>query len=185
MSPRFDLPGRPVQCTIPDERHMMSPTRTALSGVLTGLALVLVVGCTSGVDPTNPPAGSSPTASSTSPPVTESAAATPPAAGSSASPSRAPNSSEAEPAADVTIAISISGGRIEPNGAKIDVKRGQRVQITATSDVVDSLHVHGYDRYLDVGPGKPAELIFTADQSGVFEIEAHETAKIAARLVVS
>jgi len=73
---------------------------------------------------------------------------------------------------------------VEPNGEKVEVERGQRVKVSATSDVAESLHVHGYDRSLNVVPGKSATLTFTADQGGVFEIETHETAKLAVRLVV-
>jgi hypothetical protein len=36
-----------------------------------------------------------------------------------------------------------------------------------------------------VTPGQPAGVTFVADQSGVFEIETHESGKLVAKLIVS
>ena len=90
-----------------------------------------------------------------------------------------------EMAADVTIAVTIADGRVTPNAESIRVELGQTVLITAVSDTADSIHVHGYDHTLTVGPGEPAEIKFTADQPGVFEVETHETHKLAVKLIVS
>jgi hypothetical protein len=38
---------------------------------------------------------------------------------------------------------------------------------------------------LTLTPGKPTTVRFVADQSGVFEIETHETGKLVAKLIVS
>jgi len=43
-----------------------------------------------------------------------------------------------------------------------------------TADRADEVHVHGYDRMVDVEPGKPAVLEFTANLPGVFEVELEE-----------
>ena len=81
--------------------------------------------------------------------------------------------------------IRIADGKIEPNVQTVKVRAGQAVTIRGVSDVAESLHVHGYDKTLDLKPGEPAELTFTADVKGVFEIETHESEKLAAKLNVS
>ena len=39
----------------------------------------------------------------------------------------------------------------------------------------DELHVHGYDIEEELPAGKQATIDFTADQTGVFEVETHES----------
>ncbi|GAA3565825.1 hypothetical protein GCM10022197_22110 [Microlunatus spumicola] len=65
------------------------------------------------------------------------------------------------------------------------MKAGQKVTITATSDVKDSVHVHGYDKTLDLPPGEAASVSFVADVKGVFEVETHETELLVAKLAVT
>ena len=79
----------------------------------------------------------------------------------------------------------IANGKVSPSGASIKAKAGQTVRVTGTSDVADELHIHGYDKEIELTPGKPASLTFKADTKGTFEIETHETAKLVAKLVVS
>ena len=69
--------------------------------------------------------------------------------------------------------------------ATVHVKLGQTVLLVATSDVEESIHVHGYDKTLHVSPGGSAQVSFVADQGGLFEIETHETAKLVVKLQVS
>jgi len=51
------------------------------------------------------------------------------------------------------------------------VKQGDRVVFVVRSDVSDEVHLHGYDLAVDVAPGEPARIRFTADLVGRFEIE--------------
>lgn len=56
--------------------------------------------------------------------------------------------SDGDPAATNTvkeITVSIVDGSVDPAPTRIDVARGQIVRVTVTSDVVDLVHVHGYD----------------------------------------
>ena len=146
-----------------------------------GLGLVLLWACT-------PIAGapipvditSSPVLTST-PPVDAPASTAP--TGTAALSSASPGST-AEPAAEVKVTITIAHGEVEPNGERLDVKRGQRIRVTARSDVAQALHIHGDERDLAIAPETPAELAFTADKVGVFEIETHEPASLLVRLVV-
>jgi FtsP/CotA-like multicopper oxidase with cupredoxin domain len=101
--------------------------------------------------------------------------ATPPSASASA-PVETPPSAGA-PAADiVTIDATISGSQVEPPPARVDVRVGQTVRITVTSDEPDELHVHGYDIETELTAGQPATVELVADQPGLFEVETHEQA---------
>ena len=44
-----------------------------------------------------------------------------------------------------------------------------------SSDVDDEVHVHGYDIEREVSAGQSVTIEFTADQTGVFEVETHES----------
>src|SRR5213594_2951653 len=94
-----------------------------------GLA-VLLAGCSS-TDTSGEATPGSATASS-SPGPTATATAT-----DAASPSQ-PNA----PAADVTLDLTVAGGKVNPSGKNVPVKAGQTVRVTATSDVADTIHVH-------------------------------------------
>jgi FtsP/CotA-like multicopper oxidase with cupredoxin domain len=54
---------------------------------------------------------------------------------------------------------------------KIDVKKGERVRFTVTSDTADEVHVHGYDFMKDVEKDGTISFNFPATIAGVFEIE--------------
>jgi hypothetical protein len=88
--------------------------------------------------------------------------------------------------ADVTVDITIAGGKISAGGqAVVKAKSGQTVRINAVSDVPESLHVHGYDKVVDLKPGKPGSVEFKTSTKGIFEVETHESGKLVAKLVVS
>ena len=87
--------------------------------------------------------------------------------------------------ANETLAITIAGGTVSPTGANMRVSLGQRIQVTAVSDVAESIHIHSYDITLTVPPAVPGEISFTANQIGIFNIETHESGKLVATLIVS
>jgi hypothetical protein len=47
------------------------------------------------------------------------------------------------------------------------------VRFRVRSDVAEELHIHGYDRYVDVAPGRTATVSFPASIEGIFEVELH------------
>jgi hypothetical protein len=102
-------------------------------------------------------------------------------------PTPSPPAGSSAPAvdADVSLAITIAAGKVSPSGANMRVRVGQRVQVTAVSDVAESIHFHGYDITLTLPPSVPGEITFTANQIGVFNIETHESGKLVATLIVS
>jgi hypothetical protein len=87
--------------------------------------------------------------------------------------------------ANGTLAITVAGGTVSPLGANIRVRVGQRIRVTAVSDIAESIHIHGYDITLTLPSSVPGEITFTANQIGVFNIETHESGKLVATLIVS
>jgi hypothetical protein len=75
-----------------------------------------------------------------------------------------------------TIEVAVVDGVATPAFDTYQVALGDQVRIEITSDVADELHMHGYDLELELEPGVPGILEFTADIEGRFELETHETA---------
>lgn len=153
---------------------MRLPRKASAAPVLLTALGALLAGCGTTTTPTNQP---SPAASA--PPSVTSSATTPPAT----QPATPATDSPAADAVEVT--VQVSGGRVQPRLQTTKVKAGQTVTITATSDVADSIHVHGYDKTLDLPPGQAATVSFVADVKGVFEVETHETELLVAKLSVA
>jgi heme/copper-type cytochrome/quinol oxidase subunit 2 len=62
---------------------------------------------------------------------------------------------------------------------------GEQVVLRFTSDVADEIHVHGYDKTVDLVPGSTAEIALTTDIPGSFEVELHDLGKTLFQLRVS
>ena len=75
----------------------------------------------------------------------------------------------------VPVTVTISGGSVEPPPGRVDIRHGQTVRITVTSDEHDELHLHGYELELELLPGEPGTLEFVADQTGLFDVETHHS----------
>jgi DNA/RNA endonuclease YhcR with UshA esterase domain len=52
------------------------------------------------------------------------------------------------------------------------------VTIRVTSDVAEEVHVHGYDKRVNVAAGGTAEATFVANIPGVFEVEFERSHKL-------
>jgi hypothetical protein len=69
---------------------------------------------------------------------------------------------------------------------KISATEGDTVSFSVKSeDKTQEVHVHGYDRMEDAGPGKPAKFSFKATITGRFEIEFEESATQIGELTVT
>jgi hypothetical protein len=147
--------------------------RLSLRGAAACLALIALTSCGTAETPV-----AETTTITTSPTPT-------PTTTPSATPIVVPTTTPAS-TADVTVDISIAGGKISAGGhAVVKAKSGQSVRINAVSDVPESLHVHGYDKTLDLKPGKPGSVEFTTSTKGIFEVETHESGKLVFKLQVS
>jgi hypothetical protein len=122
-------------------------------GLLAGLVLVLALGgCASGDDDSG--TASSPSAT----------------AGRSASSSPATEAQQA-----VEISVAVTDGKVEPKPHRVEVAKDSQVRLIVTSDVDDELHVHGYEVEAELEAGRPTTVELVADQTGIFEVETHET----------
>ncbi|QFY08135.1 hypothetical protein GBF35_16900 [Nonomuraea phyllanthi] len=90
----------------------------------------------------------------------------------------------AAPSGTAEAAITIAHGQVSPPPGWLEVAKGRQVTITVTSDVADELHVHGYDIEAELRPGVPATVRFTADLTGVFEVETHGSGLVLTQLAV-
>ena len=98
-----------------------------------------------------------------------------------------PTTSSPEPsptaAANEIDIVVADGGVTTPIAAEVAL--GAEVLLRITSDVADEVHVHGYDLETEVPAGGTAEVRFTADAAGVFEVEFHERGLLLLRLTVA
>ncbi|MEU4196359.1 cupredoxin domain-containing protein [Kribbella sp. NPDC026611] len=161
-------------------------TRGAATALLPTLGMLVLAGCGGG----DSSSGSTPSPSSPASTPSTTSGTTPsdaPSTPTSGKPTDTP-SNTADPSgeqADVTINVTVANGKVNPSGASIKVKAGQTVLVTAVSDAEDELHIHGYDKELELSPGKPTSVKFTANMKGTFEVETHKSGKLVAKLVVS
>ena len=89
-----------------------------------------------------------------------------------------------EPEGPEPVRITFEGGDVTgPRRPEFTV--GDRVILVVRADVVDHVHVHGYDLMEDVAPGSPARFSFRADAPGRFEVELEERHVPLTELVVS
>jgi hypothetical protein len=72
------------------------------------------------------------------------------------------------------IEVRVVGGKPQGGARRERVQLGETVTLRVVADVADEVHLHGYDRSADVAPGRPAQLRFTADIPGVFEVELEQ-----------
>jgi hypothetical protein len=90
---------------------------------------------------------------------------------------------ETEPSA-VQVVVEVRDGGPVGGVRRVDVERGERVELVVRSDVDDHVHVHGVDLFRDVGPGAPARLRFRASVPGVIEVELEDRHLLLAELEV-
>ena len=90
-----------------------------------------------------------------------------------------------EPAPEqARIVVTVRDGRPVGGIARATASQGDSVLVIVRSDVADHVHVHGYDLFGDVGPGRPARMQFRAALTGRFEIELEDRHQQIAQLTV-
>ncbi|MFC8503018.1 cupredoxin domain-containing protein [Pedococcus sp. NPDC057267] len=89
-------------------------------------------------------------------------------AGSSSAPSGA-----AEAGAAQTLAVSVKGSTVTPTPTTVELKVGQTLRLTVTSDHDDELHAHGFNQEVEIKAGKPVTLDLSTNVPGTYEVEMH------------
>lgn len=150
-------------------RHPMRPL-AALAAVVLGLALT---GCGSSSDDTG-------ASGATGGATTEAGAATtgttrPTTTAVTGATSTAAPAATTDDSSATVIEATVAGGKVTVADDRFEVAKGAEVVIRVTDDVAEPVHLHGYDIEADAAPGKPAEITFTADIPGVFEVELEES----------
>ncbi len=88
-------------------------------------------------------------------------------------------------AAPKTIEVSITGDTVTPNGDRIAVRTGQRIELVVTADEGGEIHVHSspeQELTYDAGTSTQA---FTIEKPGVVDVESHSLDKVIVQLEVS
>jgi len=65
-------------------------------------------------------------------------------------------------------------GRVRGGVQTFSFEPGDRIRLIVRADVADHVHVHGFDLFTDVAPGRPAQFTFRADLTGSFEVELED-----------
>jgi hypothetical protein len=139
---------------------MPAPRRWATVAVLAAAAVLTLAAC--GDDGT--PQATGTTTTTTTPAATTSTTTGP------------TTSAEPTTTADPTpvIEVRVAGGKVQGGVRRERVQSGETVVLRVVADVADEVHLHGYDRTANVAPGKPAQIRFTADITGVYEVELEQ-----------
>jgi|SRR5690242_4206185 plastocyanin len=129
---------------------------TSVATVGVAATVLTLAGCSSG---TPAPAATTP--------------ATTPSSSSSSSSSTAPATTSTT-SSGRTLAVTVTGSKVDPAPAQVDLPVGQTLTITVTSDHNDELHAHGFDVEVPLKAGVPTSITLTGKEPGVFEVETHE-----------
>jgi len=113
------------------------------------------------------------------PSTTASPSSSPPTSTSSA-----PTTPSETAFAGTEIVVAVKNGKVSPPTHRVKVTVGTAVRLLVTSDTADEVHVHGYDIEKALPAGRQVTVDFTADQSGIFEIETHDSGLQLAQLEV-
>lgn len=76
-----------------------------------------------------------------------------------------------------TFELTVKDKKLVSGPETLKVTQGDNVTIKITNDEDEELHLHGYDKSVDLAKDKPAELVFTANLTGrfIFELEHSKT----------
>ncbi|NNC81264.1 MAG: hypothetical protein HKN94_14065 [Acidimicrobiales bacterium] len=89
------------------------------------------------------------------------------------------------PVADVLIEAALAGDSVTIDDDRVDVDLGSTVELVVSADLVERVHVHGYDIIGNVSPDFDTRIPFVADTAGKFEVEFEGSGVFIVELVVS
>jgi hypothetical protein len=145
------------------------------TGVLAGtvvVAAMALAGCTADDEPsTAPPATTTPVVTPAVPSSSGAAAGNP----TGAQPNVKRGAETGEAGVDVLITVAYANGQVTPPAGIVDVRVGEKVKISVTSDKQQNIDVQGQpDRSSDVGPGQPEDVNWTVLKAGDTQVSLRE-----------
>jgi hypothetical protein len=96
----------------------------------------------------------------------------------------APTTAAQNPPGPRRIPVTVRDGRVRGGVRTVRLQKGDRFVLVVRADVSDHVHVHGYDKFADVGPGRPAQIGLRATIAGRFEVELEDRHFLIVRLEV-
>ena len=85
------------------------------------------------------------------------------------------NSASQNTSQDKIFNLVIQNKKIVSGDETLQVKEGDQITINVLSDEADELHVHGYDKSVDLEASKSAQLMFSANLTGRFPYELEKS----------
>lgn len=82
-----------------------------------------------------------------------------------------------------TATFTIRDGAKSSGPDLVEARRGDTVTFGITADKPEQLHIHGYDKHVELQPGAN-QVQFVADIPGTFEVELHSTDSLVTRVRV-
>jgi len=107
-----------------------------------------------------------------------------PAGGGEGAPGGDGSTEERPPAEPAFEEIRIADGGPVGRARTVSVESGDTVRLAFRSDATGEVHIHGYDRYVDLKAGRTVRTRFPAELEGIFEVEDHGSGALLAKLRV-
>lgn len=96
-----------------------------------------------------------------------------------------PSSAEPSETSGTVVGIVIAGGKVVPQGKRVEAKVGADITLTIRSDVDEEIHVHSDPEHTyEVAAGEQVTETFTVETPGQVAVEAHELGVTIVQLVV-
>ena len=90
----------------------------------------------------------------------------------------------AEPPPPRVESVRIRDGQPAGDAETLKFEKGDTIRLRFSSNAASEIHIHGYDKYVNVPAGGSARARFEATIDGGFEIEEHGTGALLAKLEV-
>jgi hypothetical protein len=85
----------------------------------------------------------------------------------------------------LVINVTFSGDSVTPNGDRVDVARGQKIQFVVKADAAGEIHVHSTpEKELEYNAGTTELTVGPFDTPGLIEVESHALDKTIVQLQV-
>ncbi len=82
------------------------------------------------------------------------------------------------------IEITFSEGTVTPNGERVEVKVGQKIELVVKADSPGEIHVHSTPEHEFTYSEGTTTLPMTIDKPGVVDVESHELGQVIVQLQV-